>query len=89
MNASRRFHHSSFKMHLPTADTLQQNVQKLRQSLSDYNNEPLLKKALETGEISLLNYLLETEFYYNAINKTLEAERDFELAAAKLWAVEL
>jgi len=68
---------------------LQQNAQKVRQSLTDNNNEPLLKKALDAGEISLLNYLLEIEFYYNAINKALEAERDFELAAAELWAVEL
>ena len=36
-----------------------------------------------------LNYLLEIEFYYNAISKVLEAERDYELAAAELWAVEL
>jgi CHAT domain-containing protein len=71
------------------AAALQQNTQKLRQSLSDYSNEPLLKKALDAGEISLLNYLLEVEFFYNAMNKVLEAERDFEMAAAELWAVEM
>jgi len=71
------------------AIALQQNAQKLRQSLSDYGNEPLLKKALDAGEISLLNYLLEIEYYYDAMNKVLEAERDFEIAAAELWAVEL
>ena len=46
MNASRRLHDSSFKMHLPTADTLHQNAQELLQSLFDYNNEPLLKKMI-------------------------------------------
>ena len=66
------------------AAALQQNAQKLRQSLGENNNEPLLKKALDTGEISLLNYLLEIEFYYNAVNKVLEAERDYELTAAEL-----
>ncbi|MDR2886976.1 MAG: TolC family protein [Bacteroidales bacterium] len=71
------------------ADALQQNAQKLRQSLTDNNNEPLLKKALDAGEISLLNYLLEIEFYYDAINKASEAERDYELAAAELWSMEL
>jgi len=71
------------------AAALQQNAQKVRQSLENNNNEPLLKKALVAGEISLLNYLLEIEFYYNAINKVLETERDFELATAELWAVEL
>jgi outer membrane protein TolC len=71
------------------AAALQQNAQTARQSLSTYGNEPLLKKALDAGEISLLNYLLEIEFYYNMINKVLEAERDFELTVAELEAVEL
>jgi len=71
------------------AAVLQQNAQKVRQSLSQNNNAPLLKKALDAGEISLLNYLLELEFYYNAINNALEAERDFELTMAELEAVEL
>lgn len=71
------------------AAALQQNAQKIRQSLSAYGNEPLLKKALDAGEIPLLNYLLEIEYFYNAVNKALEAERDYELAVAELSAVEM
>jgi outer membrane protein TolC len=71
------------------AAALQQSAQKLRQSLTENSNEPFLQKALGAGEISLLNYLLEIEFYYNAVNKVLEVERDFELATAELWAVEM
>ncbi|MDR1526104.1 MAG: TolC family protein [Dysgonamonadaceae bacterium] len=71
------------------AVALQKNAQKLRSSLSENNNEPLLKKALEQGEISLLNYFLEIEYYYEAVNKVLEAERDYERAGAELLAVEL
>jgi cobalt-zinc-cadmium efflux system outer membrane protein len=71
------------------AAALQQNARKFRQSLSENNNEPLLKKALDLGEISLLNYLLEIGYYYDAVNKVLEAERDYELAVAELSAVEL
>ena len=71
------------------AVALQQNAQTLRQSLDNNNNEPLLKKALDTGEISLLNYLLEIEFYYNVINKVLEAERDFELVVSELQMVDM
>jgi len=71
------------------ANALQQNAQKIRQSFTANNNEPLLKKALDAGEISLLTYLLEIEFYYNAISKALEAERDFELAVAELSVVEM
>jgi outer membrane protein TolC len=71
------------------ASTMQQNVRKFRQSLTENGNEPLLKKALDVGEISLLNYLLEVEYYYDALNKVLEIERDYELIVAQLWAVEL
>jgi hypothetical protein len=67
------------------AVALQQNAQRVRQSLENNNNEPLLKKTLDASEISLLNYLLEIEFYYNAVNK----ERDFELTVAELETVEL
>ena len=71
------------------AAALQQNAQKIRLSLSDYGNEALLKKALDAGEISLLTYLLEIEYYYDAISKVLEAERDCELTVAELRTVEL
>ncbi|MDR2409837.1 MAG: TolC family protein, partial [Bacteroidales bacterium] len=71
------------------AITLQQNAQKVRQSLSLYGNEPLLKKAFDAGEISLLNYLQEIEYYYEAVNRALEAERNFELTVAELSAMEM
>lgn len=66
------------------AFAMQQSAQKVRQSLSAHGNEPLLKKALDAGEISLLNYLLELEYYYDALNKALEAERDYEFALSEL-----
>lgn len=68
---------------------LQENAQKYRQTLSNHNNEALLKKSLDLGEISLLTYLLEAEYYYDTVNKALEAERDFQLALAELSATEL
>jgi outer membrane protein TolC len=71
------------------ASALRQNAQKFRQSLNENDNKPLLKKALDAGEISMLDYLSEVEYYYNIMNKVLEAERDFEIAAAQLWAMEL
>lgn len=71
------------------ASNLQKTVLSYRSSLSTYNNAGLLKKALDMGEISLLDYLLEIQYYYDAINKTVTAERDFEMALAELSAVEL
>jgi outer membrane protein TolC len=59
-----------------------------RQSLLTLNNTELLQKALDAGEISLLDYLVEAALYYDAVARALEAERDFEKAAAELLAVE-
>lgn len=71
------------------ASTLQKSVANYRSSFDNYNNAQLLKKALDGGEISLLNYLLEMQYYYQAIANQLVAERDLELSIAQLSAVEL
>jgi len=71
------------------AFSLQQNVVKYKKALASFSNETFLKKALDAGEISLLNYLLELEYYYDTMDKTLEAERDLELAKAELSSLEL
>jgi len=64
-------------------------AEKYRQSLANVNNTDLLKKALDTGEISLLDYIVEIGLYYTTVNQALEAERDFQKAIAELSAVEL
>lgn len=69
--------------------SLRETAQQYRTALTSYSNEPLLKKALDAGEISLLDYLLEVAYYYDAFNNMLEAERDYALAVAELTAVEL
>ncbi len=71
------------------ASDLQYNAQSYRASLAEHNNAALLGKALDAGEISLLEYLLEAEYYYRAVTDVLEAERDYQFAVAELSAVEL
>ena len=71
------------------ASGLQQSVVTYRSSLDSFNNASLLKKALDMGEISLLDYLLEMQYYYDAIDNALTVEKDFELSLADLSAVEL
>ena len=68
---------------------LQHNAAKYHQTLKSHNNESLLKKSLDLGEISLLTYLLEAEYYYDTVNKALEAERDYQLTLSELSAVML
>ena len=68
---------------------LQESAQTYRSSILNNNNEELLKKALDAGQISLIEYLLESEYYYDVKNKMFEAERDFNLSLTELRAVEL
>ncbi|WP_298648898.1 TolC family protein [uncultured Proteiniphilum sp.] len=64
-------------------------AEKYRQSLATANNTDLLRKALNAGEISLLEYMVEIGLYYETINQALETERDYQKAFAELSAVEL
>ncbi|MDR1555642.1 MAG: TolC family protein [Tannerellaceae bacterium] len=71
------------------ANGLRLTADNYRQALATVNNTQLLKKALDTGEISLLDYIVEIGLYYTTVNQTLEAERDYQKAFAELSAVEL
>ncbi|MDR3140934.1 MAG: TolC family protein [Tannerellaceae bacterium] len=60
-----------------------------RKALLAVNNTGLLKKALDAGEISLLEYMMEIGLYYDAANRALDAEKEYRLAFAELSAAEL
>ncbi|MDR1454716.1 MAG: TolC family protein [Tannerella sp.] len=66
---------------------LKRSAEKYRRSLTTLNNADLLKKALDAGEISLLEYIVETGLLYETVNRALEAERDFNRTYAELSAV--
>jgi cobalt-zinc-cadmium efflux system outer membrane protein len=66
------------------AQSLKYNILQYQRALADFNNENYLKQALDAGEISLLNYLLEIEFYYDTKQKALEISRDYEMVIAEL-----
>ena len=69
--------------------TLIQNADKLNSTLSKHNSEKLLQKALDAGEISLLEYLLEINFFQDAAINALAAQRDAKIALAELYIMEL
>lgn len=64
------------------AIALQQNVTEYRSKLEKFNSSELLRKALEEGEISIVEYSLELAFYYEGIDKLLEMEKELH----KTWA---
>jgi len=55
---------------------LQENVSKYEATLNESNNSALLLKALDIGEISLINYLTELMFYYESMNKLSEMKTE-------------
>lgn len=60
-----------------------------RKLLTTSDNADLLKKALDTGKISLLDYIVEMGLYYDTVSRAMEAERDYQQAFAELSAVDL
>ncbi len=66
------------------AVSLQANVNDYRLSLSSFNHSDLLKKALDKGEITLINYILELSIYYQSIENLLLLERDLNSTLAEL-----
>ena len=68
---------------------LERTAREYRRSLAELDGTELLNKALEAGRISVLDYVVELGLYYDAVDRALEAERDFRKAFAELSAVEL
>lgn len=68
---------------------LQRTANAYRQSLASNNSIELLRKALDAGQLSLLEYMVELSIYYENVNRTLQAEREYQQAVALLREVEL
>ena len=60
-----------------------------RRALNEANNSVLLEKAMDEGFISVLEYLQGIELYYDYLDKSLNAERDFQRAQVELEAWKL
>ncbi|MBA7555176.1 hypothetical protein ES705_47829 [subsurface metagenome] len=63
---------------------LQKNVNDYRLNLLLFDNSELLIKALDKGEITLIDYILELSIYYESVNKLLELEKELNKTLAQL-----
>ncbi len=81
--------YNSLKSLFQNAQLLQANVASTSLTLSSQNSDVLLKEALESGEISLLTYLQELDYYYKAQEEALDTQTELELILAQLFATEL
>lgn len=63
---------------------IQKNVSDYKKQLELINSTDLLKKALDEGEISLIEYILELAIYHQSVNRLLELEREMNKTKAEL-----
>lgn len=64
--------------------TLSRTAEELERALKETADTALLRCSLDEGQLSLLDYLLELSFYYEARTARLEAERDARQAVVAL-----
>lgn len=66
------------------ARALQENIETLNARYEQHDSQDLLKKAYDKGEISLIEYLLEVDFYQESRIKILDAEMELQEAVIEL-----
>ena len=71
------------------ATNLQETINGYREALGNADSRQMLIKALESGEISIIEYVRETDYYLEAAEKLLAAQRDLELTMAELCSAML
>jgi outer membrane protein TolC len=68
---------------------LRKSLDDYRSAISSVSNTALLDKALQLGEITVIEYFLETSFYQNAVLHFLKTEREYQVAVAELMKYRL
>ncbi|NDW17711.1 TolC family protein [Dysgonomonas sp. 216] len=71
------------------AMALKKSCDDFKNLLSAQNNEQLLSKALNLGQISLLEYLTEINFLYQSTENYLQTEKDYHSTIAELLKTDL
>ena len=77
--------YNQLKIYHRKAIELQKAVADYRTSLSSFDNTRFLDKALEKGEITLTDYILELSIYYSSLSNLLETEKEMNRAVIELY----
>lgn len=84
---------ASYRMEAESAYATVMGLKKISddyaQILSHCDNSVYVQKAYELGQISLLEYLVELDMYYDAVTRSIEADRDYQLALTNLRQIEM
>ncbi len=89
MDDARMRYSSRLRFLFEQANELKGNISRYETVFSRNSNDDLLYKSFKGGELSLLDYLLELEFYFNSYEKLMQTRRDLYLALAELYAYRL
>jgi outer membrane protein TolC len=63
---------------------LQKTLEKFRNAIQTIDNSEYLKTALDKGEISLIEYLMEISLYYTSVINMIETEKELQKTIAEL-----
>jgi cobalt-zinc-cadmium efflux system outer membrane protein len=74
---------------LERCSSLDLQIASLEKALSEFNDEELLDMALESGEISLAEYIYSSELYFQNLLQLQELRRDRLIVEADLFKVYL
>ncbi|MBR5483337.1 MAG: TolC family protein, partial [Alistipes sp.] len=80
---------SQLRMGFERVQGLQRTATLYRTALTEANNTALLQQAMDEGYISVLEYLQGIELYYDYLDRSLSADRDYHRALAELEAWKL
>jgi len=77
-------HHNEIKQLYQKYTRLSVEIGAYKKVMSTFNNNQLLNKALNLGEISSLQYFMELNYYYASYNTFLDLENEYYQVIAKL-----
>ena len=89
INDRKVMYYNQLKSSYNQVVTLQESILAYHEFLNEYSNSELLYESFQSGELSLLDYLLQIEYYFDIYEKYLMMQKDLALAHARLTAFEL
>ena len=60
-------------------------MKEYRTLLSSLNNTVLLNKALQYGQITIIQYAQDEQFYFDSFSRYLQLEAEYHKAIARLY----
>jgi outer membrane protein TolC len=82
-------HHYEIQQLYEKYVNLKVTIEEYKNLIATVNNSELLEKALNLGEISLIQYYMELNYYYTSYDNYLSLEKEYNKVIAELYKYEL